>query len=84
MSPPIYLPLSYGRGSVATASTAVLVILSIVVAAPALVAILATAAPGHAEQRQPGHRGEAQFEESPAGHAAPPLCQLGEYLMFCI
>ena len=40
------------------------VFLPVSVAAPTLVAILATATPSQAEQRQPSHRrGEAQFEE---------------------
>jgi hypothetical protein len=62
------------RASVAPAPSAVVVLLP----TPVLAAILATAAPGQAEQRESGDRGEAYLEESLAAHTAPPLCRPGD------
>jgi hypothetical protein len=71
-----------GRGLVATASTVVfLILLPIPVAASALTAILTTAASNQAEQRQSSHRGEAQFEESLAAHAAPPSMSFRQFYL---
>jgi hypothetical protein len=88
-----FLLVTSGRESVAATTSyiaALFILLPILfvvltlAAVPAVAATLATTATNQAEQRQSSHHGEAQFEESPAAHAAPPFCQLGDVLPWCI
>jgi hypothetical protein len=71
-----------GRDLVATTAAyiaALFILLPIPVAiltlltVPTVPTTLATTATNQAEQWQASHQGEAQFEESPAAHAAPPF-----------